>query len=152
MEDNILNNFFCEISLDFIDINNIFKNHFNSDYGAIVCFFGKVRNKNNEKNVVGISYDMCDEFFIKILNDICYYYCKNYQNIKIYVSHFKGYLKIGFVSTLIIVESLNRKNSFVICSMILEDIKKKLPIWKKEHYFTSNSTWINGQIICKNIL
>ncbi|QQG46969.1 MAG: molybdenum cofactor biosynthesis protein MoaE [Candidatus Azosocius agrarius] len=142
-----MNNYFCEISLDLIDVEKIVKKYFKIEYGAVVFFVGKIRNFNIEKKVMGITYDMCDELVLRILSNVCEHYCKIYKNIKIYISHFKGYIKIGYVSILIIVESYNRKNAFIICNMILEDIKNKTPIWKYEHYFTKNSTWIDGNIL-----
>lgn len=151
MEGNFLREFFFEISLDIINVNKILDKYFNIEYGAVVCFIGKVRNINENKKVIGINYDMCDELVLKTFYDICMYYNKIYKDIKIYISHFKGYLKVGYISTLIIVESYNRKNSFVICNMILEDIKNKLPVWKNEHYFFEKSNWINGKILSNTV-
>lgn len=146
MEDNFVNENFYEISLDIIDINRILFNYFNSKYGSVVFFVGKVRSVNNSKKVIGVNYDMCDELVLKTLYDICNYYNSSKQ-FKIYVSHFKGYLRIGEISVVIIVESFNRKDSFFICNSILEDIKNKLPIWKYEYYDNGFSDWLNGKKI-----
>ena len=142
-----MNNYFFEITLDYIDIKEILEKKFHVEYGATVFFLGKVLNFNSNKKVVGINYDMCDELVLLKFYNICKHYCDLYKNIRIYISHFKGYLKIGFISIVIIVESLNRKNSFIICNMILEDIKNNLPIWKYEHYFFDDSNWLNGKTL-----
>ena len=63
---------------------------------------------------------------------------------KIFIEHTKGYVKVGKISIIIAVGCNHRKESFKICRYIIEEIKYKSPIWKKEHYLKGKQKWLPG--------
>ena len=71
-----------------------------SDYGASIFFSGTVRNQNNNKSVVGITYDSHDALVIKSFEEI-YNEADQKLNIKdkaVFIEHAKGYLNLGEIS------------------------------------------------------
>ena len=64
--------------------------------------------------------------------------------LSIFLEHAKGYVPVGEISILIAVSSGHRDEAFKICRYILEEIKHKAPIWKKEHYIEGNEEWLPG--------
>ena len=70
--------------------------------------------------------------------------CKFDKNASIFLEHAKGYVPVGEISILIAVSSGHRDEAFKICRYILEEIKHKSPIWKKEHYIEGNEQWLPG--------
>ena len=120
-----------------------------SDYGASIFFSGTVRNQNNNKNVVGITYDSHDTLVIKSFEEI---YNETNQKLKIedkavFIEHAKGFLNLGEISIIIAVACKHRDEAYVVSRYIIEEIKKRSPIWKKEHYLNNESNWLKGNPI-----
>jgi molybdopterin synthase catalytic subunit len=117
-----------------------------SEYGASIFFSGTVRNQNNNKNVIGITYDSHDALVIKSFKEI-YNEADQKLNIKdkaVFIEHAKGYLNIGEISIIIAVACKHRDEAYVLSRYIIEEIKKRSPIWKKEHYTNNESNWLKG--------
>ncbi|MBT6736500.1 MAG: molybdenum cofactor biosynthesis protein MoaE [Cryomorphaceae bacterium] len=120
-----------------------------SDYGASIFFSGTVRNQNNNKSVVGITYDSHDALVIKSFEEI---YNETNQKLKIedkavFIEHAKGFLNLGEISIVIAVACKHRDEAYVLSRYIIEEIKKRSPIWKKEHYLNNESNWLKGNPI-----
>ena len=98
--------------------------------GASLFFVGTVRNHNNNKNVTGITYDSHDPV--------------------VFIEHAKGYIALGGISIVIAVACKHRAQVFELSRYIIEEIKKRTPIWKKEHYDNEKSSWLKGNVIIDN--
>jgi molybdopterin synthase catalytic subunit len=120
-----------------------------SKFGASIYFLGTVRNTNENKNVTGITYDSHDEMVIKSFEEI-YNEADQKLNIEdkaVFIEHTKGYLKLGEISIIIAVACKHRDQAYVLSRFIIEEIKKRSPIWKKEHYDNNESEWLKGNSI-----
>ena len=116
------------------------------DYGASIFFTGTVRNQNNDQIVTGMTYDSHDELVIKSFEEI-YNEANQKLNIKdktVFIEHAKGYLNLEEISIIIAVACKHRDQAYVLSRYIIEEIKKKTPIWKKEHYADNQSEWLKG--------
>jgi len=121
----------------------------NLKFGASIYFVGTVRNINNNKNVNGITYDIHNEMTIKSFEEI-YNEADQKLNIKdkaVFIEHAKGHLKLGEISIIIAVACKHRDQAYVLSRYIIEEIKKRSPIWKKEHYENDESEWLKGNPI-----
>ena len=113
--------------------------------GAESIFIGRVRNENSGKKVIAITYDVRDQAVIKSFQSICNDAKNKFdKNASIFLEHAKGYVLVGEISILIAVGSEHRDEAFKICRYILEEIKHKSPIWKKEHYVEGKEEWLPG--------
>ena len=120
-----------------------------SKFGASIYFLGTVRNINDNKTVTGITYDSHDEMVIKSFEEI-YNELDQKLDIKdkaVFIEHAKGYLNLGDVSIIIAVACKHRDQAYVLSRYIIEEIKKRSPIWKKEHYENEESEWLKGNPI-----
>jgi molybdopterin synthase catalytic subunit len=120
-----------------------------SDFGASIFFTGTVRNQNNNKSVIGITYDSHDSLVTKSFEEI---YKEADQKLKIkdksvFIEHAKGYLNLTEISIIIAVACKHRDEAYVLSRYIIEEIKKRSPIWKKEHYKNDESAWLKGNPI-----
>lgn len=119
--------------------------------GAINTFLGVVRNKNFEKKVKGISYDVHKTLAIQTITKICQ---ENKEKIdpmlRQFVVHHHGYLNVGQLSIAILVSAPHRKEAFLACRNLIEKIKTQAPIWKKEFYETGESEWVKGHALCQH--
>ena len=65
----------------------------------------------------------------------------------VFIEHAKGLLKLGEISIIIAVACKHRDQAYVLSRYIIEEIKKRSPIWKKEHYENDESEWLKGNPI-----
>ena len=117
-----------------------------SKFGAIINFVGTVRDLNENKSVTGITYDTKDSIVIRSFEEI-YEDADNKLNIKdkaVFIEHVKGYVGLKEKSIIIGVACKHRDQAFVLSRYIIEEIKKRSPIWKKEHYKNEESEWLKG--------
>ena len=118
----------------------------NSRFGASIYFLGTVRNINDNKIVTGITYDSHDKIVIKSFEEI-YNETDQKLNVKdkaVFIEHVKGYLNLGEISIIIAVACKHRDQAYLLSRYIIEEIKKRSPIWKKEHYENEESEWLKG--------
>jgi len=123
-----------------------------SKFGASIIFTGTVRDVNENKKVTGITYDSHDELVIKSFEEI-YKESGDKLHIKdkaVFIEHVKGYVGLGEVSILIAVACPHRVEAYDLSRYIIEEIKKRSPIWKKEHYENESSEWLKGNPIQTN--
>ena len=135
-----------EKKLSIIEAENFISS---SDFGASIFFSGTVRNQNNNKDVIGITYDSHDALVIKSFEKI-YYEAGQKLNIKnkaVFIEHAKGYLNLGEISIIIAIACKHRDEAYALSRFIIEEIKKRSPIWKKEHYKNEESVWLKGTSI-----
>ena len=120
-----------------------------ANYGASIIFTGTVRNQNNNKSVIGITYDSHDDLVIKSFEEIYKEADEklNIQDKAVFIEHAKGYLNLGEMSIIIAVACKHRDQAYVLSRYIIEEIKKRSPIWKKEHYTDNQSDWLKGNPI-----
>jgi len=138
-----------DITNDKISIASAEKFISSSKFGASIFFTGTVRDVNENKKVTGITYDAHDEMVIKSFEEI---YQEASEKLKItdkavFIEHTKGYLSLGDISILIAVACKHRDQAYVLSRYIIEEIKKRSPIWKKEHYEDQTTEWLKGKSI-----
>jgi len=118
-------------------------------FGASIYFLGTVRNINQNKKVTGITYDVHEEMVLKSFTEI---YNEANQKLGIeekavFIEHIKGYVGLGEISIIIAIACAHRDQAYVLSRFIIEEIKKRSPIWKKEHYENDDSSWLKGNPI-----
>ena len=138
-----------DIKLNKILLSDAEKFISSSNYGASIYFTGTVRNQNNNKTVIGITYDSHDVLVVKSFEEI-YEEAEKKLNIKnksVFIEHAKGYLNLGEISIIIAVACKHRDEAYILSRYIIEEVKKRTPIWKKEHYQNNETDWLRGNPI-----
>tara|TARA_B100001146_G_C15948454_1_gene334489 strand:+ start:209 stop:655 length:447 start_codon:yes stop_codon:yes gene_type:complete len=123
-----------------------------SKFGASIFFTGTVRDINENKKVTSMTYDSHDELVIKSFEEI-YKEADEKLSIKdkaVFIEHIKGHVGLGEISIVIAVACKHRDQAFELSRYIIEEIKKRSPIWKKEHYENEDSEWLKGNPIQAN--
>jgi len=140
-----------DISKEKIELARAQKFISSSKRGASLYFIGTVRDQNNNKKVTGITYDSHDALVIKSFEEI-YKEAKakfKFEDISVFIEHIKGYAALGETSVIIGVASKHRAQAYEFSRYIIEEIKKRTPIWKKEHYENKDSSWLKGNSLNK---
>ena len=135
-----------DTSIEKIDILKAEEFLSSSNFGALIYFVGTVRDLNENKKVTGITYDTRDSMVIKSFEEI---YKDSEIKLKIkdkavFIEHVKGYVSIKEKSIIIGVGCKHRNEAYTLSRFIIEEIKKRTPIWKKEHYTNEESEWLKG--------
>lgn len=111
------------------------------DCGAVLVFLGLVRDHASGKSVEAIDYTCYDAMVEKELKVVVDQASEATGVKNIVVVHRVGKLFVGEASLGIVVASPHRVESFRCAEMIIDEIKKTVPIWKKE-FGTDGSTWV----------
>ena len=113
--------------------------------GSIVVFEGLVRNHNEGLSVDSLEYeafaDLCFAEADRIMGEAK----KKFGVYDVRCTHRVGHLAIGDIAVWIGVSSAHRSAGFQACRFIIDEIKTRLPIWKKEHYSSGEAEWVNCQ-------
>ena len=116
----------------------------NPDCGAIATFLGTVRQHNNDRQVIQLYYQSYKTLAVKEGNKILGEAKKQFNIVNALCVHRVGNLNIGETAVWIGVNAGHRDASFNACRYIIDEIKTRVPIWKKEIYVDGDSGWLEG--------
>ncbi len=110
--------------------------------GAICTFDGVVRNHHEGKVVLKLAYSCYEKMAELELGRILTEANTQWPECHIAVQHRLGELQIGDVAVAIAVWAPHRHEAFAGCSYMIEAIKARLPVWKKEFYNDNSIDWV----------
>ena len=134
----------ARIVQDPIDPTAILASVGSDEDGASILFAGVVRNHNAGRTVGGVRYEAYEEMATRVLTQIVEEATQLVGTDRIAVVHRVGELSVGDVSVAIAVSSPHRAEAFEASRFVIEEIKKRLPVWKKERYDDSVVEWVEG--------
>ena len=127
-----------------IDLSELVRYVADAEAGAIVPFIGTTRNNNEGRKVIALDYDGYPEMAEKELARIGAEAKNKWPICKMAIVHRLGPVQIGEASVIIVVSSAHRDAAFAASRFAIEEIKKTVPIWKKE-VFEGGEVWIGTQ-------
>ena len=113
--------------------------------GASVVFEGTVRNNNEGREVKSLEYEAMESLASKEGNRIIEEALVKFPIDCAECIHRIGHLQIGDIAIRVVVTSGHRKEAFAACQYIVDEVKARVPIWKKEHYSSGSSEWIGSE-------
>lgn len=111
--------------------------------GALTVFLGVVRDSNLGRSVQYLEYDAYPAMAEKVMRQLAEEARERFGLLDCAVLHRTGRLEIGEASLLIVVASAHRAASFEGGQWLVDEIKKKVPVWKKE-VWEDGEAWIEG--------
>jgi len=111
--------------------------------GGYVSFEGWVRNFNEGKQVTRLEYEAFEALAIKEGERIIAEATAKHPICHALCIHRLGNLNIGEMAVWVGVSSVHRGEAFDACRHIIDEVKHRVPIWKKEHYLDGDSGWVN---------
>lgn len=112
--------------------------------GAIVTFIGTTRDHNQGRRVLALSYEAYPGMAEKELEQIGTEAKMRWNIERMAIVHRTGHVDIGEMSVAIAVSAPHRDDAFAACRFAIEEIKRRVPIWKKE-LFEGGELWIGTQ-------
>ena len=111
--------------------------------GGVVTFAGIVRERSDDNRpVTGLSYEAHEAMAVTEFERIAGEARERFGACEIAVVHRVGDLRIGDVAVAVVVASAHRGTAFDACEYVIDELKRRAPIWKKEHYADGgDSVW-----------
>jgi len=107
-----------------------------TDVGALVDFWGVVRKLEDGREIEGIEYEAHREMAEHQLRLIAEQAAENFRLQVVFIHHRVGFIAVGEPSLFLRVTSLHREEAFRASQWIVNELKKKVPIWKKPRFTT----------------
>jgi MoaE-MoaD fusion protein len=114
------------------------------DAGAVVVFEGVVRNHSHGRKTLYLEYEAYTSMAFRIMKEIGDSARRQFPIGRIGMFHRVGRVEIGETSVAIVVTSAHRRTAFEACRYAIDELKRKVPIWKKEH-FEEGAAWAEGE-------
>lgn len=111
--------------------------------GAVSIFLGTVRDSNDGRPVSGIDYSAYDAMAVAEMQRIIDEANARFEGVAIVVEHRTGTLQVGDVSVAIACAHPHRGPALDANRYVIEELKKRVPIWKREHYLDGTSEWVD---------
>jgi len=111
--------------------------------GGYASFEGWVRNENEGREVRRLDYQAFEELAIKEGGRIVAEAIRRFGVRGARCVHRLGELELGELAVWVGVSSGHRAEAFAACRYIIDEVKHRVPIWKKEHYLDGDSGWVN---------
>jgi molybdopterin synthase catalytic subunit len=109
--------------------------------GASVLFVGTVREVNDERPVTGMEYTAYEAMAQRELERVVDEAADRFETDDIVVEHRLGSLDVGDVSVAIVVAHPHRAAAFGAARYVIEELKRRVPVWKLEHYADGTREW-----------
>ena len=126
-----------------IDPDRLRDNLRNDAAGAYTSFEGWIRNVNEGHDVLRLEYEAYEPIAIDEGEKIIAEAVEKFGILHAECVHRTGMLEIGECAVWVGVSSGHRDEAFKACRYIIDEVKVRLPIWKKEHYVSGDSGWVN---------
>ena len=145
-ESDLDENFQIEITNKKLNPKSYIKNNFSAKDGSEVIFFGITRDHNLGKNVSKLFYESYKEMAKVEIKKIIESIRSKWKISSLKIIHRIGIVLPTELSMVLIVTSSHRKESYEASQFFVDQLKKTVPIWKKE-FFEDGTVWINDKIV-----
>lgn len=111
--------------------------------GACVNFEGRVRNHSEGQAVTRLEYEGYETLGVAEGGRVIAEALERFDVIAVRCVHRLGTLGIGEMAVWVGVSAAHRDAGFAACRYVIDEVKRRVPIWKKEHYAGGDSGWVN---------
>jgi len=111
--------------------------------GGYAAFEGWVRDSNEGQRVRGLEYEAFEALGVREGERIVAEAIARFGVAHAACVHRIGALAVGELAVWVGVSAAHRDEAFRACRYIIDEVKHRLPIWKKEHYLSGDSGWVN---------
>jgi|SRR5690554_1071219 len=129
--------------VDRIDLNEAYSYLNSPEAGAVNFFVGTVRNNAHGKAVKKLVFEAYVPMAIKEMEKLSQLALEKWEVSRLLMLHVVGEKEIGEPVVVLGIASPHRDTAFQACRFLIDELKKTVPIWKKEFY-EDGSIWVNA--------
>lgn len=111
--------------------------------GGVVTFQGNVRDSTQGRKVLRLEFEAYAPMAVKEMQDIAASALARFSVKKIAIHHRVGILHVGETAVVVAVSSAHRAAAFEACAHCMDELKQRVPIWKKE-VFEDGAVWVSA--------
>jgi len=126
-----------------IDANALVREVATPAHGAILLFLGVVREVNDGRGVTGIEYSAYEAMAQRELEAIASEAAERFGSSSVVIVHRLGELALEEASVGIAVAHAHRDEAYALSRWTIEELKRRVPIWKREHYVDGTREWVD---------
>jgi molybdopterin synthase catalytic subunit len=134
---------FAELTIDPIDITTVARRVVPTECGATVTLDGYVRKFTEGRETLHLFYEAYEPMALKEMQKLIARAKSAFEISNVGIVHRLGKLQIGETSVVISVAAPHRKAAFAACEWLIRELKRTVPIWKKEVY-ADGEVWVEG--------
>ncbi|MBC8258633.1 MAG: molybdenum cofactor biosynthesis protein MoaE [SAR324 cluster bacterium] len=138
----------CSVVRDVIDLEGLRLRSQDPQAGAVIIFYGDVRNHSQQQQVSFLEYEAHESMALKQITRVVEEAQQKWELHTVEVIHRLGKLAVKECSIAIAVSSSHRGEAYAASRYIIDTIKHAVPIWKKEHFVDGASEWSKGCEAC----
>ena len=112
-------------------------------HGAVLLFLGVVREVNDGRGVTGMEYSAYEAMAARELAVIAEEAAARFHPVDVAIEHRLGELALEESSVGIAVAHAHRHEAYEASRWIIEELKRRVPIWKREHYVDGTREWVD---------
>jgi molybdopterin synthase catalytic subunit len=130
----------ASVSSDPLDPSTVDEFVWRADAGAVVSFQGIVRDHDGGRSVVSLDYRAhpdAESFLLACCEEVA-----RSTGLRVAAQHRVGSLTIGDLALIAAVAAPHRAEAFAACAELVEIIKARVPIWKRQHFTDGASEWV----------
>ncbi len=135
---------FCEITTETLDVGAIARRVVPANCGAIVTLDGFVRQITKGRETLYLEYEGYEPMALKEMEKLVAQVKTEFEIENVGIVHRLGKLEIGETSVVISVAAPHRRHAFAACEWLIKELKRTVPIWKKEVY-ADGEVWVEGE-------
>ncbi len=135
---------FFELTTSTIDITSVSRRVVPPECGATVTLDGYVRQFTKGRETLHLFYEAYEPMALKEMQKLIERAKQEFEVSNIGIVHRLGKLEIGETSVVISVAASHRKAAFAACEWLIRELKRTVPIWKKEVY-ADGEVWVEGE-------
>jgi len=113
------------------------------DRGGVASFLGMVRDHHQGRAVRGLEYSAYDQMAEEVCREILLEAAARWP-VRVTLRHRLGNLAIGDVAVAVVAAGGHRDEAFAACRYVIEELKRRVPIWKKEYFADGTVEWVGG--------
>jgi molybdopterin synthase catalytic subunit len=125
-----------------IDPATLLRRVASAERGGLACFFGAVRNHHGGRAVLRLEYSaygaMAEAECARIVDET-----QARWPVAVALVHRVGRLEVGDTAVAIAVAGAHRDEAFAACRHVIEEVKRRVPIWKRELYADGTEAWVD---------
>lgn len=134
----------CRIVREPIDAAALLREAVSPSDGAALLFWGVVRNENEGRPVAHLEYQAYAEMAELEMRRIADEARERWGTGAVHLVHRVGKLEVGEASVAIVVASPHRAEAYEASRYVIEELKRRVPVWKREGYLDGVSEWVPG--------
>ncbi len=135
---------FCELTTNPLDVGQIARRVVPPECGATVTLDGYVRQFTKGRETLQLFYEAYEPMALKEIGKLIDAAKQQFEISNVGIVHRLGKLEIGETSVVISVAAPHRKAAFEACEWLIRELKRTVPIWKKEVY-ADGEEWVQGE-------